>query len=155
MTITRAILVYGIITGLVLEALFLTSLTLGAHAGEWGIAIGFLTMFIALSTIFVGVKRYRDVELGGVIRFLPALGLGLGIALVAAIFYVIGWEIYLFATDYAYVDVVIGMGFPDYGDPLYRMPLTLTEIGPVLPIVPLVSAALLRNPRFMPLEAKG
>jgi len=155
MTVTRAIIVYGVITGLVLEALFLGTMALGAHSGDLGMAVGFLTMFIAMSIIFVGVKRHRDIELGGVIRFWPALGLGLGIALVASTFYMLGWEIYLFATDYAYVDVVIEMGFPDYGNPLYRMPLTLTEIAPVLLIVPLVSAALLRNPRFMPHEATG
>ncbi|MEI9926854.1 MAG: DUF4199 domain-containing protein [Sphingomonas sp.] len=37
-------------------------------------------MLVALTFIFVGVKRYRDVENGGVIRFLPALGMGLAIA---------------------------------------------------------------------------
>ncbi len=30
-------------------------------------------MLVALTFIFVGVKRYRDVELGGVIKFVPRL----------------------------------------------------------------------------------
>ena len=75
MTKTRTILTYGIITGLVLEGVFLGSMMLGAHTGEYGVVFGYLTMLTAMSIIFVGVKRYRDVELGGVIRFLPASSL--------------------------------------------------------------------------------
>lgn len=150
MTQTRTILTYGTISGLILAVIFLTTLHFGNMSNSIGMAVGFLTMFIALSVIFVGVKRYRDQELGGVIRFWPALKLGIGMALIAAAFYVLGWEAYLFATDYAYVSAVIEMGYPDYGNPLYRLPLTFTEILPVALIVPLVSAALLRNPRFLP-----
>lgn len=174
MTIQRTILIYGVITGIVLEVLFLVTMALGAHAGEWGMAAGYLTMFIAMSIIFVGVKRYRDVEQGGVIRFGRAFGLGIGIALVASVFYVLGWEAYMtasggnFIADYmaghieslrtagasaaeiaaaqAEADVLI----ENYANPLYRMPLTFMEIAPVVLIVPLVSALLLRNPRFMP-----
>lgn len=130
MTQTRTILTYGTISGAILAVLFLTTLHFGNMDNSVGMAIGFLTMFVALSVIFVGVKRYRDHELGGVIRFWPALGLGVGMALIASLFYVIGWEAYLFSTDYAYVDAIIEMGYPDYGDPLYRIPITFTEISP-------------------------
>jgi len=37
----------------------------------------------------------------------------------------------------------------NYANPLYRIPQTFTEIAPVALTVPLVSALLLRNPRFM------
>ncbi len=47
--------------------------------------------------IFLGVKRYRDQELGGVIRFGTAFMLGLGIAVVASLAYVLLWEVYLSA----------------------------------------------------------
>ena len=176
MTRTRLILTYGTIAGLVLEALFLGAFALGAHEGEYGVAIGFLTMFAAMALVFVGVKRYRDIELGGVIRFLPAWGLGIAIALVAALFYVAGWEIYLALTDYAFVDDFFtaqveaaqargesaqsiaelqaeGEAFAAmYANPLYRLPITLLEIAPVALIVPLASAALLRNPGFLPAD---
>lgn len=150
MTQTRLIFTYGTISGAILAVLFLTTLHFGNMNNDVGMAIGFLTMFIALSVIFVGVKRYRDEELGGVIRFWPALKLGVGMALIASAFYVLGWEAYLFATDYAYVDAVIAMGYPDYNKPLYRLPITFTEILPVALVVPVLSAALLRNPRFLP-----
>ena len=38
----------------------------------------------------------------------------------------------------------------NYANPLYRMPMTFAEIFPVGLLVALVSAALLRNPRFLP-----
>lgn len=39
-----------------------------------------------------------------------------------------------------------------YANPLFRMPMTFTEIVPVGVLVSLIAAALLRNPRFMPLR---
>ena len=38
------------------------------------LAFGYSVMLVAMSFVFVGVKRYRDVEGGGVIRFGRALG---------------------------------------------------------------------------------
>ena len=61
-------------------------------------------MLIALSLIFIGIKRHRDQNLGGVIKFGPAFGLGLAIAAVAGVFYVAGWEAYLASTDYAFIN---------------------------------------------------
>jgi hypothetical protein len=40
-----------------------------------------------------------------------------------------------------------------YANPLYRMPITFTEILPVGILVSLISALLLRNSRFMPARA--
>ena len=177
MTRTRIIFTYGTIAGIILIAALLSAVFVGSMDNDWGMAFGFLTMFIALSFVFVGVKRYRDIELGGVIGFLPALWLGLGIALFASLFYVIGWEVYLFATDYTfgasfakgYVQQAAAAGASEaelavlraemaafaasYADPLYRIPVTFMEISPVALIVPLITAALLRNPRFMPARA--
>ena len=38
----------------------------------------------------------------------------------------------------------------NYANPLYRLPMTFMEIFPVGVLVSLISAALLRNTRFMP-----
>ena len=140
-------------------------------------AFGFLIMFVALSLIFIGIKRHRDQSLGGVIKFGPAFLLGLSISLVASIVYVLSWEGYLAATDNAfitnYTDGLIaakekaGMAgeelqaFKDkmakmveqYANPLYRMPWTFTEIFPFAALISLISALLLRNPKVLP--AKG
>lgn len=172
---TRIILIYGVLSGLVIILSMmlgiLTSDGKGFFASEY---FGYLIMVIAFSMIFVGVKRYRDVELGGVIKFLPALGTGLLIASLAGIIYVTVWEIYLFSTDYVFIhDYVAGAikakqeagmtgaelenfiaemdGIKDvYAKPYQRLPMTFLEIFPVGLIVAIVSAALLRNPKLLP-----
>jgi len=177
---TRLILTYGVISGL---AVILTSLAIilafGDQGGNgMGLFTGYLVMLVGLSAILVGVKQHRDQALGGVIRFWPALGLGLAIAVVASLMYVLVWEIYLGATHYGfmqkYVDAMLagkraaGVTGPayakavaagqkmvsDYANPLYRLPETFMEIFPVGLLISLVSAALLRNPKILPARAR-
>jgi hypothetical protein len=163
-------LTYGIISGI----LAISGLTAGIELGDFhSLWFGYLVMLVALTLLFVGMKRFRDVERGGVIKFLPAFGLGVGIALVAAIAYVAGFEAYLAATNYTFFDDFIAgqmreaqaagltgaalaakaAEFEDMRvmlqNPLARMALVAIEILPVGLVVALVSAALLRNPKFM------
>ena len=168
-------LTYGLLSGLVIIATMLVGITMTGQdnffSSEW---FGYLVMLVALTFIFVGVKRYRDVERGGVIKFVPALLMGLSIAAVAGLAYVVVWEIYLAATDYKFMDEYIagilrareaeGASAAaiaketasleamrvSYGNPLFRVPMTFLEIFPVGLLVALISAALLRNPRVMP-----
>src|SRR3546814_6559120 len=91
----RNILKYGVIAGLVVAAgMWGTLLAFGGDMphGWFGMALGYLSMLVALSAVFVGIKHHRDVDRGGVIGFWPAFGLGLGISLVAGIFYVLRSE---------------------------------------------------------------
>lgn len=168
-------LIYGTLSGLVIIATMMAGLLLTDGEGFFSsIWFGYLVMIVALSFIFVGVKRYRDVERGGIIKFLPAFVMGLTIAAVAALAYVIVWETYLAATDYAFMDNYIAgirkareaagvsadaiakemAGLEtmrvQYRNPLVRIPMTFLEIFPVGLLVALVSAALLRNPRLLP-----
>ena len=100
-------LIYGGIAGAITIATMILGYAM-AHGNKEGFfasqAFGYLTMLVALSMIFMGIKRYRDIELGGVVKFVPALLLGLGIAAIAAVAYVIGWEVYLNLTDYAFIN---------------------------------------------------
>lgn len=172
----RTILTYGSIAGLIVGIpLFAMAVALAGHPPlPYGVALGYLTMLVALSTVFVAIKRRRDGALGGAIRFWPAFALGLAISLVASLFYVVAWEAALgvtgmgFIDDYARAAIAeqraAGAGpealarlsaemerfKADYADPLFRLPITLTEILPIGILVSLVSAALLRNPRFLP-----
>jgi hypothetical protein len=119
------------------------------------------------------VKRYRDVERGGVIGFIPALGLALLIALIATIAYTSIWELYLAATHYRFMDDYIasilakarasGKSAAEiagmkaeldgmramYANPLIRLPMTAMEVAPVGLAVSLFSAGLLCNPRLL------
>jgi hypothetical protein len=170
------ILSYGAVAGLIAGVpLFAISVALNGHPPlAYGVALGYLTMLIALSAVFVAIKRHRDADLGGVIGFWPAFGLGLGISVVAGILYVLAWEAALavthmdFAGNYAAALIeqqkakgVTGEALAkftadmqrfrtEYANPLFRLPMTFAEIFPVGLLVSLVSAALLRNSRFLP-----
>jgi uncharacterized protein DUF4199 len=175
---TRIILVFGIAAGLIVTVpMDLLLANAGPESGAHSLFTGYLMMVLALSLIFFGVKRLRDRELGGVIRFVPALLTGLGISTVAGVIYVIGWEITLAVTDFAFVDTYStaaveaarakGASEADvaaviaqmdefsrqYANPLFRLPLTLVEIFPVGCLISLISAALLRNSRLLPARA--
>ncbi|GJL90618.1 DUF4199 domain-containing protein [Hyphococcus sp.] len=168
--------IYGAIAGSITIAVMCVGFVLdskGLH-GASSAVFGYAVMIVALTMIFIGIKRYRDQSLGGVIKFAPAFGLGLAIAAIAAVFYSTGWEIYLAATDYAfaenYANAVIAKkeaaglagaeldkvreamaSFVDsYKNPFYRFPMTTVEIFPVGFLVALASAALLRNPKVFP-----
>ena len=172
----RKILTYGLIAGLVvaipMNVMILA--TPGHLPLAYGMVFGYVTMLVALSAVFVAVKRHRDTELGGVIGFWPALGMGLGISLIAGIIYSLAWELSLamshmdFATAYANTLIAekkaagasaeaiakltaeMDAFKVQYANPLFRLPMTFAEIFPVGVLVSLVSAALLRNPRFLP-----
>lgn len=175
----RTILLFGLAAGLIVAAPMCIMLALASDNPVATSAFtGYLLMLLALSLIFVGVKRYRDTALGGVIKFVPALLMGLGISAVAGVFYVIGWEITLRATNFAFIDnygveaikearaggasaAEVAKMTADtdafktmYANPLIRMPMTFfVEIFPVGVLISLFSAALLRNNRFMPARA--
>lgn len=173
----QSILKNGVIAGLIVAVpMILVTLTLGdkAPTGNMGLVIGYTTMLVALSVIFPALKRQRDVVNGGVIKFLPAFLMGLGISAVAGVLYVLAWEATLaisgmdFGALYAehLVEAAKARGASEaeiaaervkaedfakmYANPLFRMPITFTEILPVGLIVSLISALLLRNSRFMP-----
>jgi len=173
---TRIIFTYGLISGLIIISGIIGTIAIpGAGHSEFA---GYLIMLVALSAILIGVKQYRDQHGGGVIRFGKAFLIGLGIAAVASVVYVVVWEIYLAATDYAfmtqYIDATLaakraagitGEAYQKavaetesmraiYANPLLRLGMTFVEIFPVGLIVALVSAALLRFPKFLPARSR-
>ena len=175
----KIILTFGAISGLVTFTVFVVGARMAIRSGsaEAGGALGYLIMLVALSVIFIGIKRYRDRELGGVIRFGKAFLVGLGISAFAGVIYVASWEIYLKSTDYAfigeYTQAVVegkraaGMAGAEleeliasmktleesYANPLFRLPVAFLEIFPFGLIISLISAALLRNSKFLPAAA--
>ena len=172
----KLILGHGALAGVIVGVpLFgLTVALNGRPPLKYGVLLGYLTMLVALSLVFVAIKRRRDADLGGVIRFWPAFGLGLGISVVAGLVYVLAWEAALavthmdFAADYAKAVLErqraagadaqalarsaaqMAQFQIDYAKPLYRLGMTFAEIFPVGLLVSLVSAGLLRDRRFLP-----
>lgn len=169
---TDRILFYGTIAGLVVILSMIGMLVATGGAPEMtdmSVVYGYVTMLVALSSVFFGIRSHRDLALGGSIGFVVALLMGLGISAVAGVVYVLVWEVYLVATDFrfigAYVDDYIaqqkaagvsGVALQalvaemetlkvQYANPLFRMPMTFLEIFPVGVLVSVISAALLRR----------
>jgi hypothetical protein len=173
----RTISVYGVISGVIVVIGMYTGMALVSDHGTMGMVAGYLSMLVALSFVFVGVKRYRDSEMGGTITFRKAFAVGLGIALLSSLFYVLSWEVYNWNTGGTFMAEYIAQSVESmraagksaaeiaafsnemqefaeqYKHPLFRMAMTFTEIAPVALLMPLISAALLRNSRFMPAKA--
>jgi hypothetical protein len=175
----RIVLLYGVVAGLIVAVpMVALMLTLTSDTVlDNGALYGYLTMLVALTAVFLGVKRYRDQVLGGAVRFLPALLVGLAISAIASLLYAIGWEISLALTGFdfpgAYLHEVLeaarargasaaeieritqqAEGFARlYSNPLYRLPVTFVEMFPIGAVIALISAALLRNSRFLAARA--
>jgi amino acid transporter len=174
----RIILIYGGIAGAIVILSMILGFTLGgsdsAYATE---AFGYLIMLVALSMIFMGIKKHRDDNLGGVIKFLPAFLLGLGIAAVAGVVYVVIWEIHLAMTDHAFINEYVAEAIKakeagglsgaaleaeiekmeqlkaQYGNVFYRVSITFLEIFRLGFVVALLSALLLCFSNILPKKA--
>lgn len=172
---------YGAITGAFILGVIVLGILLSDYHRSGNIFtseyFGYLVMLVGLSTIFIAIREYRNTKRGGVIKFLPALGLGLMIALIAGLAYVAAWEIYLNVTHFQFMnhyaaamaerarasgltgaslqaklDEIEAMRV-GYANPLIRWPMTFLEIFPVGVLIALISAAILRNPRVLPARA--
>jgi len=162
----RIILIFGLISGVICGAMFfIFHPSDGQMDFENGMLKGYITMTIALSSIFFAVKQFRDNYNGGSIKFFKAFIVGMAITLVAGIVYVIFWEVYyqIYASDFAdqYLAynkeqwisqglstdeiakkaVAIQQDFESYTkNPLVRFAFTLMEILPVGFLISILSA---------------
>ncbi|HEX5008506.1 MAG TPA: DUF4199 domain-containing protein [Hyphomonadaceae bacterium] len=182
---TRIILVYGAVGAVIVGSLMIWGMmswtpeqmaATGDDGSDSGLIVGYLTQLVALTTVFLGIKHFRDRERGGVVKFLPAFLVGLGISAVASLGWIIGWEIVL-ASGFDYQTMMnemtrreaVASGLAGAAleqkladgqafmklymeNPLVRVPITFVEMFPLGVIVSLISALLLRNSRFMPVS---
>lgn len=167
----KIVLVFGLIAGLIVTGMMIYS-TMQVYKNEnykGSIVLGYTTMVIAFSLIFVGVKNFRDKYNQGIISFGKAFKTGLYITLVASTMYVLVWlvEYYVFMPDFAekYASCVINDArssgasqatldakaaelakFEDmYKNPLFVILITYTEILPIGVLISLLSALLLKR----------
>ena len=168
----KVVLTYGILAGLIVSVLMVVSGSIAS--GEQGdfsmsLALGYASMIISLSMIFFGIRSYRENYSSGSITFGRAFLVGLYIALIASVLYVIGWKIYSsialpdFADKYAarVVDNLKKSGAADsvvaaktremaewketYKNPLVEYGMTFLEIFPVGVLVSLICAGILKR----------
>lgn len=171
---TKNVLTFGIIAGVINSVLMLSATPLYMEEGkmdfQMGEIMGYLSMIIALSMIFFGIRSYRDGQLSGKISFGRAFRVGLLITLVASAIYIAGWMIYSnlgpgqdFMDQYFEysVEQLRESGRPQeviqqeidemqefkewYRNPLVQIGVTFMEIFPVGLVISLISAGLLRR----------
>ena len=169
----KNVLVFGSIAGLIVSILMAISMITmynnpGIGHGGGSMIIGYLSMLVAFSLIFVAVKNYRDKQNGGVISFGKAFKIGLLIALIGSTMYVIMWALLynLYMPDFMerYCTQMIENAKPTstpaqiqelteqmntqkemYKNPLFFVLFTYFEILPVGLLVSLIAALILKR----------
>ena len=167
----KNIIIYGLIAGLIVSALMAVNLGMVNKSGDFGnsVMIGYATMVIAFSLIFVGVKNYRDKYNGGVISFGKAFKIGFFITLIASTIYVVVWlveEHFFFpdfidkytaheigklqssgasATELASKTKELEQAKEMYKNPALKILMTYAEILPVGLLVTLISSLILKR----------
>jgi hypothetical protein len=104
----KNIIIYGLIAGIVVSILMLFITNYASYCEgnvDYGTSmlIGYASMLIAFSLVFVGIRNYRDKYNNGVISFGKAFKIGSMIVLIASTIYVLAWLIdyYFFIPDFA------------------------------------------------------
>ncbi|MEI8279707.1 MAG: DUF4199 domain-containing protein [Bacteroidota bacterium] len=167
----KIVLTYGLISGLIISGLMGLSILMYNNNPEssHSLILGYATMILGFSLIFVGVKNFRDKHHAGSITFGKAFLIGLYISLIASTFYVATWALeykYVFpdfmekysvqmiaevkksGLDQAHVDAKLKemqMYKDMYKNPLFFTLLTYVEILPVGLVLSLISALVLKK----------
>ena len=167
----KNILTYGLICGLIISVLMAVNLTICSKSGDFdnSILVGYASMIIAFSLLFVGIKNYRDKYNGGVISFSKAFKVGFFITLIASTIYVLVWllEEHFFFPDFmekytAYeINKLQASGISAtqlanktkeleqakemYNNPVIKILMTYAEILPVGLVVTLISSLILKR----------
>lgn len=161
---------FGAIGGVIASIWFTITAISGSHPDfDMAELIGYTTMLLAFSMIFVGVKHRRDRQLGGAISFGKAFGTGFLIALIASSIYVLVWEIYFFTAggdfiaEYAayYLEQMRQSGVSEeqiaiqaaemeqfsemYKNPIVNILFTYMEILPLGAIIALIAALIFKR----------
>ena len=170
----KNIIIYGIIAGIVVSVLMLFSTNYISHVEgkvdyNTSLLIGYASMLIAFSLVFVGIRNYRDKYNGGVISFGKAFKIGIMIVLIASTIYVVAWLIdyFFFIPDFMekysarMLDQLKTSGASQieidkqtkemsgmismYKNPFFTAMMTYVEILPVGLVVTLISSLILKR----------
>lgn len=163
--------IYGLIGGIIVSAFM--ALTIPNMDSDTDMTLsmfmGFASMIVALSTVFLGIKKYRDVHLNGVISFGKAFLIGLYISLIASTMYVLTWmvisDLYMpnFMENYVEAQLnafeqtaataeeisqkreELNAMAESYKNPVIKALYTYMEIFPVGLIITLISSLILKR----------
>lgn len=165
----RNTLIFGLVLGTILciNMIYMVHLCYTDPDFKSNNVVGYATMVVIFSMIFVGVRTYRNNELGGNISFLQAFTSGMYIALIGSTLYVVVWLFYyyLFVPDFldTYSAHVLKEAAREdnahllaktqdmqsfrqmYTNPIFVIGITYMEVLPIGCIVALASALLLKK----------
>lgn len=167
----KYVLQYGLIGGIIVSIFMSVNMFWleGSEDMQWGEVIGYAGILIALSSIFFGIRKYRDDRLQGKISFGKAFLCGLYIALIASTLYVLCWMFLSafffpdFGTEYfnQQIEQLQNSGLPKaeiqsekqsmmqmmeyYENPIFKFFITYIEILPLGILISLISAGILRK----------
>ena len=170
----KNILVYGLTAGIVVSILMLSSVNYLSHCEgnvdyNTSMLIGYASMLVAFSLVFVGIRNYRDKYNGGVISFGKAFKIGTAMVLIASTVYVLAWlvDYFFFIPDFMAkysahaLDELRASGASQleidkqtkemasfgkmYQNPFFNAMMTYVEILPVGLVVTLISALILKR----------
>ncbi len=170
----KNIIIYGLIAGIIVSILMVFSINYISHVDgkvdyNTSLLIGYASMLIAFSLVYVGIRNYRDKYNGGVISFGKAFKIGIMIVLIASTIYVVAWLIdyFFFIPDFMEkfsaqeLDKLKSSGANQieidketkemanftkmYKNPFFNAMMTYVEILPVGLIVTLISSLILKR----------
>ena len=170
----KNIITYGLIAGIVVSISMLFSVNYISHVEgkvdyNTSLLIGYASMLIAFSLVYVGIRNYRDKYNGGVISFGKAFKTGMMIVLIASTIYVIAWLIDYFFFIPDFMEKFSAQELADlkasgasqqkidseakemadfarmYKNPFFNAMMTYVEILPVGLIVTLISSLILKR----------
>ena len=177
----KLVLTFGLISGAIMAVLMLANVGFIDRIGfENGTIVGYTSIVLSFLMVFFGIRSYRENIGGGYISFGRAFSVGILIALIASVVYVVTWEFeyrnffYDFPEKYtAYVietarasgasaeevarqSLDLNSMWELYrGNIFVRAAFTFLEPFPVGLLITLISAAVLRKrPKHEPASAQ-
>jgi hypothetical protein len=165
----KTILTFGLISGLIASLMMVITIPIEDKLKTHSYILGYTTIILSCMLIYFGVRSYRDNVAGGRITFARAFGVGICIALISCLCYVVTWEILYFNFMHDFMDKYAAQALDKaraagatqaalaaqaeqfkhfkqlYENPLYNAAITFIEPFPVALVITLISAAILRK----------
>ncbi|HXI24145.1 MAG TPA: DUF4199 domain-containing protein [Pyrinomonadaceae bacterium] len=166
----KIVITFGLISGALMAAFMFATLPFLEKIGfDRGLFVGYTSMVLAFILVFFGIRSYRENVGGGAISFGRAFAVGILIAVISSVCYVIAWEIlyFNFMPDFVdkYAAQVIAQARASgataeviqqktqemqqfkqmYSNPFFNVAMTFIEPFPVGLLITLISALILRK----------
>jgi hypothetical protein len=167
----KIVLTFGLISGAIAAGLMMANVAFIDRIGfDRGLIVGYTVIVLAFLLVFFGIKSYRDDVGGGYITFGRAFSVGILIALISSVVYVMTWEVFYRNWFYDFPEKYTNYALENArasgasaeeiarqsaemnsmwalynSNPLVRAAMTFIEPFPVGLLITLISAAILRR----------